>query len=246
MAASLCIDWGNTLVKAGIFINDRLTEVRTFNEDEAMSSLATIIDYHRPTHCILCSVVFNPKGIEDLLCDKIPGYVKLDGKTALPIFNAYSTDTLGNDRIPLAVAANSLYPGKNNLIISAGTCITYNFIQKTGIFRGGAISPGIRMRLKAMHAFTDMLPEVEREGELILLGYDTATGMRSGAVHGAAAEIDGMISDFSSQYSDFNAVLTGGDAPYLGGKVKSKIFADPDLLLKGLNLILNYNVPFVR
>ena len=172
--------------------------------------------------------------------------MKLDGKTALPIFNAYSTDTLGNDRIPLAVAANSLYPGKNNLIISAGTCITYNFIQKTGIFRGGAISPGIRMRLKAMHAFTDMLPEVEREGELILLGYDTATGMRSGAVHGAAAEIDGMISDFSSQYSDFNAVLTGGDAPYLGGKVKSKIFADPELLLKGLNLILKHNVPDLR
>jgi type III pantothenate kinase len=246
MAANLCIDWGNTLVKAGIFVNDRLQEVKSFSGDDAMSVLSEMIDYHRPGHCILCSVTFNPQGVEDMLCDQIPAYIKLDGKTALPIMNAYSTDSLGNDRIPLAVAANLLYPGKNNLVISVGTCITYNFIQKTGIFRGGAISPGIRMRLKAMHAFTDKLPEVEMEGELVLLGYDTSTGMRSGAVYGVAAEIDGMIADFSKQYPDFNAVLTGGDAAYLGNKVKSQIFADPELLLKGLNLILKHNVPQLR
>ncbi|MBL7719032.1 MAG: type III pantothenate kinase [Flavipsychrobacter sp.] len=246
MATTLCIDWGNTLVKAGIFVNDRLGEVKAFTDEEAMDVLADMIDYHRPTHCILCSVVFNPKGVEDMLCDKIPAYMKLDGQTPLPIMNAYSTDTLGNDRIPLAVAANILYPGMNNLVISVGTCITYNFIQKTGIFRGGAISPGVRMRLKAMHAFTDMLPEVALEGELILLGYDTTTGMRSGAAYGVAAEIDGMITDFSKQYPDFNAVLTGGDAPFFANKVKSKIFADPELLLKGLNLILKHNVPELR
>jgi type III pantothenate kinase len=246
MAATLCIDWGNTLVKAGIFVNDRLQEVKTFKEDDAMSTLSEMIDYHRPGHCILCSVVFNPQGVEDMLCDRIPSYIKLDGKTPLPLMNAYSTDSLGNDRIPLAVAAHALYPGKNCLVISAGTCITYNFIQKTGIFRGGSVSPGIRMRLKAMHAFTDKLPEVAMEGELILLGYDTETGMRGGAVFGVAAEIDGMVADFSRQYPDFNAVLTGGDAPYLGGKVKSQIFADPELLLKGLNLILKHNVPQLR
>ncbi len=243
MATTLCIDWGNTLVKAGIFVNDRLVEVKSFREDEAMSALEEQVDYHKPSHCILCSVVFNPQGVEDMLCDKIPKYMKLDGNTPLPIMNAYSTDSLGNDRIPLAVAAHLLYPGKNNLVISAGTCITYNFIQSSGIFRGGAISPGVRMRLKAMHAFTDKLPEVQLEGDLILLGYDTYSGMRSGAAFGAAAEIDGMVADFGSQYSDFNAVLTGGDAPFFAGKVKSKIFADPELLLKGLNLILKHNVP---
>ena len=160
--------------------------------------------------------------------------------------NAYSTDSLGNDRIPLAVAANLTYPGKNNLVISVGTCITYNFIQKTGIFRGGAISPGLRMRLKAMHAFTDKLPEVRLEGELVLLGYDTETGMRSGAAYGVAAEIDGMVADFSSQYSDFNAVLTGGDAPFFARHIKSGIFADPQLILKGLYQILKHNARFLR
>ena len=246
MATSLCIDWGNTLVKAGIFVNDRLVEVKAFTEDDAMSSLSEMIEFHKPGYCILCSVAFNPQGLEDMLCDKIPNYIKLDGKTPLPIMNAYSTDSLGNDRIPLAVAANMTFPGMNNLVISVGTCITYNFIQKTGIFRGGAISPGLRMRLKAMHAFTDKLPEVKLEGDLVLLGYDTESGMRSGAAYGVAAEIDGMVADFSSQYSDFNAVLTGGDAPFFASKVKSKIFADPEFLLKGLNLILKHNVPQLR
>jgi len=102
------------------------------------------------------------------------------------------------------------------------------------------------MRLKAMSTFTDKLPEVGVNGDLVLLGYDTETCMRSGAVIGTAAEIDGMIQNYEAQYPDFNAILTGGDAPYFATKVKSKIFADPDLLLKGLNQILNYNVSIPR
>jgi type III pantothenate kinase len=119
-------------------------------------------------------------------------------------------------------------------------------VLKNRPFRGGAISPGLQMRLDAMHQLTDKLPEVSLDGELLLLGYDTSTCMRSGAVFGMTAEIDGMLESFSSQYPDFNAVLTGGDAPYFANKIKSKIFADPDLLMKGLNLILKHNVPQLR
>ena len=110
------------------------------------------------------------------------------------------------------------------------------------MFRGGAISPGLQMRLNAMHHFTGKLPQLNMDGELVLLGYDTASCMRSGAAFGAAFEMDAMIADYARQYPDFNAILTGGDAPFFATKIKSKIFADPDLLLKGLNLILNYNV----
>src|SRR5690606_6676325 len=102
------------------------------------------------------------------------------------------------------------------------------------------------MRLQSMHEHTDKLPEVPVAGELLLLGYDTATSIRSGAIYGMAAEIDGMIAAFAAQYPDFNAVLTGGDAPFFEDKLKSEIFADPDLSLKGLNLILKYNVPQIR
>ena len=83
-------------------------------------------------------------------------------------------------------------------------------------------------------------------GDLLLLGYDTETSMRSGAVNGMACEIDGMVQAFASQYPDFNAILTGGDEPFFGSKLKNKIFADPNLLLKGLNLILKHNVPYIQ
>lgn len=247
MSVNLCVDWGNTRVKAAVYSGDQQVEARNFSAEEASSAISGIISSHKPEKGILCSVTNHTSDAEQIMGGELKAFMKLDNSTRVPIMNAYSSpDSLGADRLGLAVAAHMLNPDKNNLVISLGTCITYNFVQKNKTFRGGAISPGLHMRLKAMHEFTDRLPEVKLEGELLLLGYDTETCMRSGAVYGIAAEIDGMIADFSSQYADFNAILTGGDLPFFASKVKSKIFADPDLLLKGLNLILNYNVPFVR
>lgn len=247
MSINLCIDWGNTHVKAAIFNDEQIVESQTFLAGEAEEAIDSFIAQHNPVKAILCSVVNHPFGVEQAIGEKVKSFIKLSNTTALPIMNAYhSPESLGADRIALATAGFALHPGTNTLVISLGTCITYNFIQKNKTFRGGAISPGLHMRLKAMNAFTDKLPEVDVNGELLLLGYDTATCMRSGAVFGMAAEIDGMIKEFESQYSDFNAVLTGGDAPYFASKLKSKIFADPDLLMKGLNLILKHNVPIPR
>ena len=247
MSINLCIDWGNTNVKAAIFDNDKLQDSFVFSDGAAVEKLSSIIDAFKPAKAILCAVTNSTDEVAHLVKERIKIFVKLDSYTRLPIVNAYLTsDTLGADRVALATAAHMGAPDKNNLVISLGTCITYNFVQKNKTFRGGAISPGLHMRLKAMHYFTDKLPEVGLSGELLLLGYDTATCMRSGAVYGMAAEIDGMIRDFESQYPEFNAILTGGDAPYFATKLKSKIFADPDLLLKGLNLILNYNAPLPR
>ncbi len=248
MSLSICIDWGNSRVKAALFDEEgKITESYSYSESNAADSIANLVSSNNPAKGILCSVTESSSSVEQYLKDSLKGFVKLDNNTRVPIMNAYSSPgTLGADRLALAVAAQNMFPGKNNLIISLGTCITYNFVQKNGTFRGGAISPGLHMRLKAMHHFTDRLPEVKLEGELLLLGYDTETGLRSGAVYGMAAEIDGMITDFASQYADFNAILTGGDMPFFEGKVKSKIFADPDLLMKGLNIILKYNVPHIR
>lgn len=248
MSVNLCIDWGNTRVKAAIFgDNDQIVENISFSEAEAGEKISALIEAYKPQKGIMCSVSNTSAGIEQLLQQQLKAFLKLDNNTKLPIMNAYSSPaTLGTDRIALAVAAYTLCPDKNNLVVSLGTCITYNFVQKTRTFRGGAISPGLQMRLKAMHEFTYQLPEVSLDGELLLLGYDTQTGMRSGAVFGMAAEIDGMVAEFAAQYPDFNAILTGGDMSFFGGKLKSKIFADPELLMKGLNIILKYNVPFVR
>jgi len=247
MSLNLCIDWGNTHVKAAIFDNDILKQQFTFSEEAALEKISGILNTFQPVKAILCSVVTHNEEIANLIKSKIKSFIKLDGYTRLPINNAYlSSDTIGPDRLALVTGGHAQFPDKNNLVISLGTCITYNLVQKNKTFRGGAISPGMHMRLKAMHTFTDKLPETSVDGDLILLGYDTATCMRSGAIFGMAAEIDGMIKNYESQYPDFNAILTGGDAPYFASKIKSKIFADPDLLLKGLNLILNYNVSFPR
>jgi type III pantothenate kinase len=248
MSLNICIDWGNSRVKAAIYNNDdQLIELKRFPIDDAKDGIAAMMAEHKPNKGILCSVSDRSLAIEPMLKEGMRVLVVMNNNTPVPIMNAYtSPGTLGADRVALAVAAFESNPGKNSLVICIGSCITYNFMQKNKTFRGGAISPGLHMRLNAMHHFTDKLPTVMPEGELLLLGYDTETCMRSGAVYGMAAEIDGMIAEYSSQYSDFNAVLTGGDAPFFEGKLKSKIFADPNLLMKGLNIILKHNAPHIR
>jgi type III pantothenate kinase len=248
MSVNLCIDQGNTNVKAAIFDNDKIQKSFSFPAEKTLEQAHAIIELFKPEKAIFSSVSAEDHDFTSLLRDKFKSaFVMLDGYTRVPINNAYaSPETLGPDRLAMVTGAHVLNPTLNNLVISLGTCITYNFVLKTRTFRGGAISPGLQMRLKAMHEFTERLPLVGIDGDALLLGYDTESCMRGGAVLGMAAEIDGMIKAYEEQYPDFNAILTGGDAPFFADKIKSKIFADPDILLKGLNIILNYNVPIPR
>lgn len=238
----LCIDWGNTRVKAAIFQEDKLLKDFNFSEEEALTRLMEIIDEYKPKAAILSSVSHHPPELKVLLQEHTQ-LVTLNSQTSIPIMNAYlSPETLGADRLALAVGANSQYPEHNNLVISVGTAITYNFVHKNKTFRGGNITPGVELRFRALHEFTDKLPLVTEEGELVLLGYDTETSIRSGVLTGIATEIDGMINLYKEQYPDLNVVLTGGNAALFADKLKNRIFADSQLLLKGLNTILRHNV----
>lgn len=242
----LCIDWGNTRVKAAVMEEPgQFIAEGNFAPEQAVAEIAALIEKHQPRASILSSVADHDHALEPMLQERTH-YVQLNAKTPLPIMNAYHSDTLGMDRLAAVAGIQAEHPGNNNLVVALGTCVTYNFITKNGAFRGGAISPGLQMRLDAMHEFTDGLPQVSRTGDTLLLGYDTATCMRSGAVFGLAAEIDGMVDAFSKEYGDFNAVLTGGDAPALARHIKSGIFADPQIILKGLYQILKHNVRFLR
>ena len=166
--------------------------------------------------------------------------VILDENTPLPIKNLYETPaTLGKDRLAAAVGARAIFPGKNVLSIDAGTCITYDFLTKDGEYLGGSISPGIRMRFRAMHAFTGRLPLVEPEDFTGLIGKTTAESLLSGVINGVCEEIKGLIARYNEQYEDLTAVITGGDHEYLHNKLKINIFAVPDLVLPGLNEILD-------
>ena len=129
------------------------------------------------------------------------------------------------------------------MTIDAGTCIKYNFVNKENQYLGGAISPGIRMRLKAMHEHTGRLPLVEANVDFEkLLGEDTAESLLSGAINGAGCEAVEMVARYHEKYEDLQVCLTGGDLAYLGKQLKNRFFTDQNLVLQGLNTILNFNI----
>lgn len=238
----IVIDWGNTRVKVGIFQNtDRLFMTYNFSHEDAVSEIMKLMQQNHYPTSLLCSVHHQ----SDVLIEALAEHGNLEvltSETKVPIINAYgSWETLGMDRLALAVGGHYLYPDHDQLVIAAGSAITYNFTQAEGIFRGGNISPGIHMRLKALHEYADQLPLVSENGMCPLLGHDTQTSIRSGVLYGIAAEVESMINYYEAQYPNIKVVITGGTKRFFVDKMKSQIFADDALILRGLNAIINYN-----
>lgn len=176
--------------------------------------------------------------------------MELNEKTKLPLKNRYKTPgTLGKDRLATAVGANYLFPSRNVLAIDAGTCIKYDFVNSKNEYLGGAISPGLDMRFKALHHFTAHLPQLKKmkTANVNLIGRTTRDSILSGVQNGAIAEISGMIKCYQDKYENVHVILTGGDSVFIRTLVseKNRIFAAPDLTLLGLNVILNYNNEFI-
>ena len=241
MVKTLCLDFGNTRLKAAIFNGVELEENFVLNGD-GLDDLSAILQNSKPAISILSSVVHHREQIEELLSSSTQ-FHKLTNKSKLPFtLPVGKPDTMGTDRLAIAAAAVYLFPGKNNLAIGLGSCITYNFINCSHEFLGGSISPGVEMRFKAMNSYTAKLPLVKAEWNIPLIGYDTATNLQTGVILGIAKEIDGVIDEFESKFGNFNVLLTGGDIPYFEPHLKKKIFAHPDLLFKGLYAISKVNV----
>jgi type III pantothenate kinase len=240
MLVTLCFDFGNTRKKAAVFHDAEIKEVITL-PDDAVETIQSLIKKYQPQKSILSSVIEHNPAIEELLAlntkfHKLSHLIKVLFTTPVG-----RPETIGADRLALSAAAIHYYPDKNNFVIGLGTCITYNFINKYHEFVGGAISPGLEMRLKALNYYTAKLPLVEANSNVPLIGYDTDTNILSGVVLGMAKEIDGFIHAYRERYSNFNVLLTGGDIVYLASHIKSKIFADPDLIFKGLYAISEIN-----
>lgn len=238
----LVIDIGNTRVKAALFESAELKHF--FVYDSTTELLASgILEKYPIKNCILASVVNEIDSFVEKLRWKVE-VLLFNADTPVPIKNLYkSAHTLGSDRLAGAVGGNNFFPNSNVLVIDAGTCIKYNFITKNNEYLGGGISPGLQMRLKAMHTFTSRLPllEVDEKSD-ILIGNNSNESIVSGAQNGAVAEIDGIITQYKAQYPDINVVLTGGDVNFFEKRLKNSIFADQNLILKGLNVILEYNL----
>ncbi len=189
--------------------------------------------------CIVSSVRKKiPKNIFDIK-HKVDKFIVLCHKTKLPIKINYKTpDTLGMDRIAAAIGAKKMFPEDNCIVIDAGTCITYDFIDKKNVYQGGNIAPGISMRAKAMNRFTDNLPLVGIEYNEDPLGKSTEEALQNGSLRGTFWEISTFIQLILDKFGDTKVILTGGDAKYFVNHFNFKIFANPNLILVGLNEII--------
>lgn len=240
MKKTICFDFGNTRLKAAVFMDENFAE-EIILPDDGLATIEKLLARHQPQKTILSSVINHDAAIENMLAQKT-AFHKLSHLTKTNFATAVGKpETIGADRLALSAAAVHFYPGKNNLVIALGSCITYNFINQYNQFIGGGISPGMDMRFKAMHIFTAKLPDVKKDWNFPLIGYDTKTNMQSGVIAGMAFEIDGFINAYAAKYGNFNAVLTGGDTSYFAGQLKNKIFADPYFLFKGLYALSETN-----
>lgn len=240
MSITICFDFGNTRFKAAVFHEDQLQEVVVL-VDDSHDTITELMHQFKPTHTILSSVVNHQPVVEDVL-KAHSNFHKLSHHTKLPFTTPVGKpETIGADRLALCAAATYLFPNSNNLAIALGTCITFNFINTQNQFLGGSISPGLQMRLQSMHALTAKLPLVNMEWNFPLIGYDTKTNLLSGAAWGMAKEIDGIIDAYREKFGNFNVLLTGGDTSHFAPLLKNMIFADPQLIFKGLYAISVYN-----
>ncbi|WP_044402354.1 type III pantothenate kinase [Lacinutrix sp. Hel_I_90] len=239
---NLIVDVGNSFTKLAVFEqSSMLLKVRIETEDcvKEIKKLQNI--YENFEFAIVSSVGKLDETAINFLKKAFQLQI-LTHETNLPFKNLYATPkTLGIDRMALVCAAVKQFPDRNVLIIDAGTCITFDFITAENEYLGGAISPGIRMRYKAMHNQTANLPLLDTGIPNHIIGNSTATSMHSGVFYGVISEIDGNIERYLEKYSDLTVILTGGDTKMLSKQFKSSIFADSDFLLKGLNFILQYN-----
>lgn len=239
----LVIDIGNTNTKLAVFqertmvLHQRLQRVDTAYLEELLAA-------YDISYFTISSVNTNMESLVDFLKQRCR-YVPFSTQTDAGIISRYTTpETLGPDRWAKVIAAKCLYPGQSCLLIDAGTCITYDVLTADGVYQGGSISPGIRMRFEALHHYTRKLPLVEWDKATgIPEGTDTLKAIQRGVLQGMACEVEGIIAAESKKNKGLRVLFTGGDADFLTEPLKNSIFAsqityDPYLVLKGLNEVI--------
>lgn len=239
----LIVDIGNSFAKLAVFDSESRLLYREVLELEYLGQTlkSLSIDYPSISWAIVSSVgVAVHEHIETLKASY--RVLELSNILPVPFINAYKTpETIGVDRIALVSGALKSFSDTPVLVVDAGTCVTYEFVDANQTYYGGAISPGLAMRYKAMHTFTENLPLLEASTDLKLTGATTLECMHSGASLGLVFEIEAYISQYRKRNPNLKVILTGGDAEFLRDYIKSDIFVNSNLLLEGLLHILNYN-----
>ena len=239
---NLVIDIGNSFTKYAIFDNRQLVYFDTSESAIFVTQIKQLFEAYPKIQRAVISAVGPLQNKEKEIMALFCKVHVLSHASKVPFKNSYaSPSTLGMDRIALATSAFYQYPRKNVLVIDMGTCVTYDFVNDAGEYRGGAISPGLNMRYKAMHLQTDKLPLLQPEELLDFVGNSTASSMHSGVINGLTLELDGVISQYHARFHDLTVILTGGDSQFFVKRLKNSIFANSKFLVEGLNYLLEYN-----
>lgn len=236
----IALDIGNSRLKYGVFEGETLIATDKIAIDSFQSDLQKVLDCYPDVETIIVASVknFDVDALKPFNHKKVK---VVNRKDLMPFKNLYRTpETLGIDRMVLAAGASLLFPNQNCLVIDAGTCITYDFINSQNEYLGGAISPGLQMRYKSMNAFTDKLPLLNPQSPKSVIGDNTENSMHSGAVNGIRFEIEGYRAAHATSGGNFTIILTGGDSVFLAKEFKNTIFATPNFLLESLNALHRY------
>ncbi len=235
---NMTIDIGNTRTKVAVFDGSTFVMEEKF-EDAPVGHIKDMAERYKPACVAYCSVAAEVHGMEELLAALPCPVLRVTGETPSPVQVCYRTPaTLGADRLAAVVGAVTLQPATDLLVIDAGTCITYDLVEASGRYVGGNISPGVEMRLDALHVRTARLPRVEADGDVPELGYDTATAIRAGVVRGIGYELQGCIRHWQKRYPELRIFLTGGDRYAFSEAVRQNLLTDSHLVARGLNRLL--------
>jgi type III pantothenate kinase len=239
----LAIDVGNTKIKVAVFEQDTMILKEDYTNETLVEGLKKIFKKFPKSNKTIISSVSNLSEDAFLLLKSKNKLYFLTNESFFPFENKYATPlTLGIDRKVIVSGAVLKYPKQNCLIIDAGTCITYDFVDENKHYFGGAISPGIEMRYKAINYYTAKLPKLDIEEPDSYMGNSTNQSIHSGVVNGVIYEIEGFINDYLKESKYLTIILTGGDALFLAKRLKNPIFANSNFLLESLNLLYQYNI----
>lgn len=235
---NLIIDIGNTRTKIALFEGARFLSKKAVVENP-IKEIKALLTNQSIKNSIYLATGKVSEPVSDFLKNDLNA-IELTHQTKVSVKNLYGTpETLGRDRLAGVIGAQANFPNQNCLVIDAGTCITYDWLTAEGEYLGGNIAPGITMRLQAMHQLTAKLPLIEKAEIEHPIGKSTETAMRNGAMWGAVEEVDGYITWGRKNFKGLKVIFTGGDTDFFVKHLKRKIFARPNIVLEGLNQIIN-------
>lgn len=236
---NLAIDIGNSRIKWARFHNKEVIESGMTPESD-FAALQALIEFHAGDDLTISSVVH--LNSEFLSYCHLKNALLINSQTPIPLKNNYSTPaTLGIDRLCAAIGAKSQFPKSPVLAVDIGTCIKYEFVSNKNEYEGGNISPGLQMRFASLNNYTSQLPALKPEKITGPIGTSTNQALRLGVQQGMLFEIQTMIGTMQTLHPDLKTVGTGGDLPFFVNDLKTHIFADLLLVLRGINEIYLHN-----